>query len=548
MHRNVFILSLIIGICFSFATPIYTIREFDKPEVDEVSDSEKIPHRILSRQTIVDSSGNALTLWTQMHECIAYTPIVDAIQIVNRGYNPTGVINVHQAPGDLFFWCHDLAVYNLENGPAVMPTSIASDDGSYSIGPHISFNTVFSPGVFLSGAQYESGSWWSSYWDAPVDLGVGDAHYVIGKQLSDGNILSIVIAGDFHDSLLYCTYSPDLQTSVAQGLLADDMEYWGYDFNGGIAYVFFYDDSFNVYYRTTIDGISWSAEQSYNVIWPEPYTTNRIDWMQCAVTDAGDPILVFDNRDYMDAQWPYYSKVYVSYGSGDSCIEVSSTFGAPDTECYYPTITTGGNMAAVLYCMPRNNEPDSLNWWDFYLAWSTDNGLTWGTPQNVTSDLTVRPGMQQLAKRIDTLRNRVYYVYAVDLVVNHDPLWHFWYDPEGLDPMGICFDYGALVGIEEQKQNLACRTLKLTAYPNPFYGKTDIQWQIADKNEFDLAIYDITGRLIRYFGHFSTGASCSAFCLWEGDDDFGRQVQAGIYFVRIETATESMVKKIIKTK
>ncbi len=54
MHRNIFVLSLIMGIYFSFATSTYTIRKFDKPEVDEVSDSEKIPHRILFRQIIVD--------------------------------------------------------------------------------------------------------------------------------------------------------------------------------------------------------------------------------------------------------------------------------------------------------------------------------------------------------------------------------------------------------------------------------------------------------------------------------------------------------------
>lgn len=49
---------------------------------------------------------------------------------------------------------------------------------------------------------------------------------------------------------------------IAFGNIAGpNMQYWGFDINGGIAYVFYYDPAtLNVYYRTTTDGINWSAE------------------------------------------------------------------------------------------------------------------------------------------------------------------------------------------------------------------------------------------------------------------------------------------------
>ncbi len=303
------------------------------------------------------------------------------------------------------------------------------------------------------------------------------------------------------NQIRFSTWDYTLTFMRVNGIVAPAVSYyWGYDINGGIAYVFYYDDNLNVYYKTTTDGINWSAQQSYNLVWPNPYPQNLIFWTQMAVTDAGNPILAFDNLDYNDyitGSYPYYGKVYVSYQSGQPCVEVSSTFGAPDTECFYPTIAAGGNKVAVLYCMSRNNEPDSLNWWDFFVNWSTDNGRTWQTPINYTQSLTDRPGLPQLAKRIDTLRNRVYFIYAVDMVENHDPLWHVLYDPQGLDPMYICFDYANYVEIEESKRSkVEGKRLELVISPNVLRDNARIQYTISEKQYIRLNLYDILGRRV----------------------------------------------------
>jgi hypothetical protein len=480
---------------------------------------------------------------------------------VNRAFSSSGDLNVHQTPGDLSFWLHNNTVYTQQFGPGRYPTSIASGGGLFN-GPHITFVYISGGSSFQAGAQFESGGWYSSFWDDPIDIGPGIAscYRIIGKQLPTGDILFILLS---INSILYSVWTYDFSTQIAWDTLASQKQYWGWDINGDTAYIFYYDSlTLDVYYKTTSDGVNWSSEQTYNMIWPNPYTNNRITWTQMALTDSGNSLLVFDNSNADDSTYPFYSKVYVSYASGQSCVEVSSTFGAPDTECFYPTIATGGNYAAVLYCMPRNNENDSLNWWDFYVVLSTNNGITWGTPNKYTHPLTSRSGLPQLAKRIDATRSRVYFVYAVDMIENHDPLWHCWFDPQGLDPMYVCFDYSHFVDIEESdKSNAKNAWCRLEVMPNPFARMVKVLIGIerntlsketnthATTNSVrNLRIYDISGRIVKDLSmQLSTDNQQMQMIIWRGDDDEGQKAPPGVYWIRAENRDNHFVtSKLIK--
>jgi len=521
---RVYLLFLFAGIIYGLILP----ANIDKAKIDTESSPmcrAQLNSRLPQPATVIDSSINGFALWTQIQECIGYNPIVDAIQIVNKDFLDGRILNVHQAPGALSYWVHDNSVYI---DGFRYPNSIASGNPSGN-GPHICFG-----GVTFGGAIYEYGGWFSSLWGMPVQIGSSITR-VIGKQLPDGNILFIIAGGNL---IGYKLYPPDLSEPLNSGILASGMYYWGYDINGGIAYVFYYDDNLNIYYRSTTNGINWSSQQPYNMVWPNPYPNNVIGWTQMAVTDDGNPLLVFDNWNGDDNTYPYYSRVYVSHTSGQPCVEVSSSFAAPDTECVYPTIATGGNKAAVLYCMPRNNEPDSLNWWDFYVVWSTDNGRTWGTPINYTQSLANRPGLPQLAKRIDTLRNRVYYVYAVDMVRNIDPYWHL--ISGGLDPMYICFDYANYVGIEEgQRAKVKVENAKLNVLPNIVNDNARIQYAIPERQKISLNLYDIIGRKIETIaqGVYEPG-------VYTVNHDFSK-FSSGIYFLILEGEKGAQTQKIL---
>ena len=87
----------------------------------------------------------------------------------------------------------------------------------------------------------------------------------------------------------------------------------------------------------------------------------------------------------------------------------------------------------------------------------------------------------------------------------------------------------------------------LTTRPNPFRDRIEFQLspgiaQSAERRE--LTIYDVSGRLIR---SFALCPMLSALC-WDGTDQSGRKVSAGIYFVRLTAPHRELIQKIILLK
>ncbi len=93
------------------------------------------------------------------------------------------------------------------------------------------------------------------------------------------------------------------------------------------------------------------------------------------------------------------------------------------------------------------------------------------------------------------------------------------------------------------------KTLLLTPYPNPFKEMTVLSYQIADpaKTEnISLKIYDITGRLVKQFEHLTIQPFNQV--IWDGCDDRGRAVSAGVYFIRFEADDYGRTEKTILLK
>ncbi|MEO0165897.1 MAG: T9SS type A sorting domain-containing protein [candidate division WOR-3 bacterium] len=269
--------------------------------------------------------------------------------------------------------------------------------------------------------------------------------------------------------------------------------------------------------------------------------------------------LVFDAIDGDDNEYPWYGRIYVSVNSGVPPIQVSSSFGAPDTECFYPTIATGGNYCAVLYCMSKNNSPDSLNRWDFYSVWSMDNGLTWGQPINCTQSLGISAGLPQIAKRIDTTRVRIYYVYCALMLTNADPFWAIWIGLPNDCPARLYLGASSFMGIEETRRQRDGGTKRLEVYPNPFTNHCMIHYALStmhyaengvassQKSVVSMKIYNSAGQLVKQFNHLTNYQSP---ILWVGDDDSGHKVSSGVYFIHLKTSDGKIFlrEKVIKPK
>jgi hypothetical protein len=106
-----------------------------------------------------------------------------------------------------------------------------------------------------------------------------------------------------------------------------------------------------------------------------------------------------------------------------------------------------------------------------------------------------------------------------------------------------------IVGIaEEQTPNPTPIIPYLTLTPNPAQNKTDIRWQIADNGIriTKLQIFDIKGRLVKSFSSPDIGHQSSV--TWFCNDQLGRNVPAGVYFVRLTAGENTLVKEAVILK
>lgn len=81
--------------------------------------------------------------------------------------------------------------------------------------------------------------------------------------------------------------------------------------------------------------------------------------------------------------------------------------------------------------------------------------------------------------------------------------------------------------------------------PNPFNPYTVIRYRLPEAAQASLRIYDVQGRVVRTLveGPLAAGEGIAA---WDGKDDAGRGVTAGVYFYRLETERgENASRKMI---
>jgi parallel beta-helix repeat protein len=155
-----------------------------------------------------------------------------------------------------------------------------------------------------------------------------------------------------------------------------------------------------------------------------------------------------------------------------------------------------------------------------------------------------------------------YLVWNVDPNVTVDAEYNWWGDSTGpYHPTGNPSGQGGAVsdhvdfdpwllnpGIEEHNASVPVR-LVLQVTPNPFRNFTNIRYTIHDPGytiqKPKLRIFDVCGRLVKTFGLESVIENPGSTISWCGDDETGREVASGVYFVRLIAAESSTTKKIL---
>ena len=83
--------------------------------------------------------------------------------------------------------------------------------------------------------------------------------------------------------------------------------------------------------------------------------------------------------------------------------------------------------------------------------------------------------------------------------------------------------------------------------PNPFRGGTSIAFGLERAQPVDLRIFDVDGRMVRWLVTGTRPAGIHS-ATWNGRDDGGRALPAGIYYYRLETSQRSAVRRLLRLR
>jgi len=84
-------------------------------------------------------------------------------------------------------------------------------------------------------------------------------------------------------------------------------------------------------------------------------------------------------------------------------------------------------------------------------------------------------------------------------------------------------------------------SFKPGAFPNPFRGSTTIRFGSVRENGGGVTIVDAAGRCVRVLdvGRNSSGVA------WDGRNDSGQRVPAGVYFVRLGSPSARAAARVV---
>jgi hypothetical protein len=92
------------------------------------------------------------------------------------------------------------------------------------------------------------------------------------------------------------------------------------------------------------------------------------------------------------------------------------------------------------------------------------------------------------------------------------------------------------VGVNENAQ----LATTLSAFPSPFVNNANISYTLAQNNNVEIEVYDITGKLVTKFENVPQTAGNHTI-VWEATD-----VNAGVYFVRLKSGDATITRRIVK--
>jgi len=112
----------------------------------------------------------------------------------------------------------------------------------------------------------------------------------------------------------------------------------------------------------------------------------------------------------------------------------------------------------------------------------------------------------------------------------------------------IMVDAVRVAGISAVGEAVPSRYALEQNVPNPFNPMTTIYFELPEAANVRLQVFDISGRLIRNLLNGSSLGAGRQNVVWNGKDDSGQQVAAGVYFYHMSTGSFSETKRMVLVK
>lgn len=85
------------------------------------------------------------------------------------------------------------------------------------------------------------------------------------------------------------------------------------------------------------------------------------------------------------------------------------------------------------------------------------------------------------------------------------------------------------------------------SFPNPFNPKTTISFALGNNEQVNLAVYDISGRLVKTLVDSKMVAGDHEV-VWNGKDSNGQRVASGVYLYKMTAGDFSSTDKMLMLK
>jgi hypothetical protein len=108
--------------------------------------------------------------------------------------------------------------------------------------------------------------------------------------------------------------------------------------------------------------------------------------------------------------------------------------------------------------------------------------------------------------------------------------------------------FGDAPSVDVPGGSVAPDRLVVANYPNPFNPRTRIRYDVPATGTVELSVYDVSGRLVRTLVAGEKREAGTHHESWDGTDDRGDRVAAGVYFARVRNARHTASTKMVLLK